>query len=92
MDGKPARVRLECVTKQPFLTGFPLTVFASAKRRLQAAIRRSSAIITHRSLSGYAVLFEDLLPGDFLSSIDPTRASAQLRPSAGILGLARPDP
>ena len=61
------------MTKQPFLTGFPLAVFASAKRRLQAAIRRSSAIITHRSLSGYAVLFEDLLPGDFLSSIDPTR-------------------
>jgi hypothetical protein len=54
------------VTKQPFLTGFPLTVFATAKRRLQAAIRQSSAIITRRSLSGYAVLFEDVERGRFL--------------------------
>lgn len=61
------------MTKQPFLTDFPLTVFATAKRRLQAAIRQSSAIITRRSLSGYAVLFEDILPGDFLASIDPTK-------------------
>jgi Transposase DDE domain len=60
------------VTKQPFLTDFPLTIFATAKRRLQAAIRQSSAIITRRSLSGYAVLFEDVLSGDFLTSIDPT--------------------
>lgn len=60
------------MTKQPFLTDFPLVVFATAKRRLQAAIRRTSAIITRRSLSGYAVLFEDMIPGEFLSSIDPT--------------------
>ena len=60
------------MTKQPFLTDFPLVVFATAKRRLQAAIRRSSAIIARRSLSGYAVLFEDVLPGEFLGSIDPT--------------------
>lgn len=39
---------------------------------MQAAIRQSRAIITQRSLSGYAVLFEDVLPGDFLESIDPT--------------------
>ena len=61
------------MTKQPFLTDFPLTVFASAKRRLQAAIRHTSALITRRSLSGYAVLFEDILPGAFLASIDPTQ-------------------
>ena len=60
------------MTKQPFLTGFPRTVFATSKRRLQAAIRQSSAILTRRSLCGYAVLFEDILPGDFLSSVDPT--------------------
>ena len=60
------------MTKQPFLTDFPLTIFATAKRRLQAAIRHSSAIITRRSLSGYAVMFEDILPGEFLASIDPT--------------------
>jgi hypothetical protein len=63
------------VTKQPFLIDFPLTVFATAKRRLQAAIRQSSAIITRRPLSGYAVLFEHILAGDFLSSIDPTLRS-----------------
>ena len=60
------------MTKQPFLTDFPLVVFATAKRRLQAAIRRTSAIITQQSLSGYAVLFQDILPGEFLKSIDPT--------------------
>lgn len=60
------------MTKQPFLTDFPLVVFATAKRRLQAAIRRTSAVITRRCLSGYAVLFEDIIPGEFLASIDPT--------------------
>lgn len=39
---------------------------------MQAAIRLSSAIITRRCLSGYAVLFEDMLSGEFLASIDPT--------------------
>lgn len=72
-DGKPFGVRLECVTKQPFLNDFPLTIFATAKRRMQAAIRQSRSIITQRSLSGYAVLFEDILSGDFLKSIDPTQ-------------------
>lgn len=69
---KPGKIRLESVTKQPFLPDFPLTVFATAKRRMQAAIRRTSAVITRRSLSGYAVLFEDVLPGGFLAAIDPT--------------------
>ncbi|MEP2775032.1 MAG: IS4 family transposase [Luteolibacter sp.] len=58
--------------KQPFLTDFPLTVFATARRRLQAAIRNASAIITRSSLSGYAVLFGEVLPPDFLAAIDPT--------------------
>jgi len=55
LDGKPVGVRFECVKKQPFLTDFPLTVFATARRRLQAAIRNASAIITRSSLSGYSV-------------------------------------
>ena len=71
MDGKPDVWRIECVTKQPLLTGFPSTVFASAKRRLQAALRGSCALIRSRSLAGYAVLFEDVLPGAFLQGIDP---------------------
>lgn len=61
------------MTKQPFLSDFPLTIFATGKRRVQAAIRHSRAIITQRSLSGYSVLFEDILSGDFLESIDPTQ-------------------
>ena len=60
------------MTKQPFLTGFPLAVFATARRRLQAAVRQSRALFSRRSLSGYSVLFADFLPGDFLASIDPT--------------------
>jgi hypothetical protein len=60
------------VKKQPFLTDFPLTVFATARRRLQAAIRNASAIVTRSSLSGYSVLFADVLPPDFLTAIDPT--------------------
>ena len=62
--------------KQPFLADFPLVVFATAKRRLQAAIRRASAVITRRSLSGYAVLFEDKPP------VEAT-ASLMLRPPRG---------
>lgn len=58
--------------KQPFLTDFPLTVFATARRRLQAAIRSVAAIVTRSSLSGYSVLFSDVLPPHFLAEIDPT--------------------
>ena len=58
--------------KQPFLTDFPLTIFATAKRRLQAAIRNVSAIVTRSSLSGYSVLFSEVLPPHFLAEIDPT--------------------
>ncbi len=61
------------MNEQPFLTDFPLTVFATARRRLQAAIRNASAIVTRSSLRGYAFLFSDVLPPDFLSAIDPTK-------------------
>jgi len=61
------------VKNQPFLTDFPLTVFATARRRLQAALRSASAVITRSSLSGYSVLFEDVLPPAFLAAIDPTK-------------------
>ena len=66
-------MRYECVKKQPLLTDFPSTVFATAKRRLQAAIRQSKALLLRRSLSGYAVIFEDWISSDFLESIDPTQ-------------------
>lgn len=36
------------------------------------AIRSASAIVTRNSLSGYSVLFADVLPPDFLTAIDPT--------------------
>jgi hypothetical protein len=61
------------VTKQPLLTDFPRTVFATARRRLQAALRRSRQLLLDRSLSGYAVLFESLIPPGFLAGIDTTK-------------------
>lgn len=70
LDGKPVRVRFESVTKQAYLTDFPLHILASSKRRFQARIRASRAALMRSSLSGYGVLFDDILPGSFLSSID----------------------
>jgi hypothetical protein len=61
------------VKKQPILTGFPRTVLATARRRLQAAIRRSRRLMVDRCLNGYALLFEPILPAGFLASIDTTR-------------------
>lgn len=58
---------------QPYLHDFPLTLFATAKRKMQAAMRRTRAIVLRRSLSGYSVLFSEILPGNFLESIDPTK-------------------
>lgn len=71
-DEKPVQVRLESVTKQPFLTGFPRTVVATAKRRLQAAIRTQRATLQRDSLCGYALMFARFLPASFLAQIDPT--------------------
>jgi hypothetical protein len=61
------------VKKQPLLNGFPVTIIATAKRKIQAAICNQQAIITQDSLSGYAVLFANILPSEFLKSIDPTQ-------------------
>jgi len=60
------------VTKQPFLTGFPRTIVATAKRRLQAAIRTQRASVLRDSLCGYALMFARFLPASFLAQIDPT--------------------
>jgi hypothetical protein len=69
LDEKPDEVRFECVKKQPYLTGFPRTVFATVKRWLQARIRTQSAEIQSQSLSGYSVLFDSILPADFMQNI-----------------------
>lgn len=61
------------MTKQPVLTGFPCTVFATAKRRLQAAIRRQRATVLRDSICGYALVFSSLLPASFLTDADPTK-------------------
>lgn len=61
------------MTKQLNLTGFPRTLFATAKRRFQAVIQRARRSVLNRSLSGYALLFEEVLPGEFMEWIDPTR-------------------
>ena len=60
------------MTKQPVLTNFPSTIIATAKRRLQASIREFRASVIRDSLSGYSVLFADVLPRSFFTAIDPT--------------------
>ena len=59
------------MTKQPVLTGFPHTVFANAKRRAQAAIQSLRKGLIKDSLSGYAVLFQSVLPSRFLEAHKP---------------------
>lgn len=59
--------------KQPFLTSFPLTIFATARRKLQAALRNGRCRVVRNSISGYSLLFESVLPPDFLEKIDPTK-------------------
>lgn len=59
--------------KQPYLTDFPQTIIANSRRRLQAGIRRLRDSLLGESLSGYAVMFADVLPAAFLRKIDPTR-------------------
>jgi hypothetical protein len=61
------------VKKQPFLTSFPLTVFATATRKLQASLRAQRERVIRNSISGYALLFESVLAPDFLEGIDPTK-------------------
>lgn len=61
------------MNKQPILTDFPHTVFATAKRRAQAAIQTLRGKLIKDKLSGYAVLFQDVLPGDFLEAHSPGR-------------------
>jgi hypothetical protein len=60
------------VINQPTLTGFPRTVFASAKRRLQASVRLARLRVLRHSLCGYALLFSRFLPAAWLEAIDPT--------------------
>ena len=59
--------------KQPFLTSFPLVVFATAKRKIQAALCSQRKRVLRESISGYALLFESVLSPDFLEGIDPTQ-------------------
>lgn len=72
MNEKPAEVRWNCVTKTPYLTDFPRTVFANAKRRRQAEIRLRREELASTGISGYALLFEDILPGGFLNQMSTT--------------------
>ncbi|MBB5353998.1 hypothetical protein HNR46_004270 [Haloferula luteola] len=48
-------------------------MFATARRKFQAGIRRLRESLVGESLSGYAVMFADVLPAAFLKRIDPTR-------------------
>ena len=64
--------------KQPLLTSFLTTVFATAKRRLQADLRRLREGVIQGSISGYAVMFEKVLPAVWLLEIEPTRRQRSL--------------
>jgi len=59
--------------KQPYLTDFPRTIIANSRRRLQARIRRLRQSLLGESLSGYAVIFADVLPAAWLRKVDPTK-------------------
>ena len=59
--------------KQPYLTGFPKYILATAKRKKQAAISKIRTGLQQSSLSGYAVLFSDIISSDFLNGIDETK-------------------
>lgn len=61
------------MTKQPILTSFPTTIFATAKRRLQAAIRSSRRLLVNKSLSGYALVFEAVVSSETLARFDATQ-------------------
>lgn len=56
---------------QPVLTGFPCTIFATAKRRTQAHIRSLRRQFSKDKISGYSEVFAKALPSDFLQSHKP---------------------
>ncbi len=58
--------------KQTFLTGFSKDLYGKAKRSAQEAMRKIRAKALRDSLGGYEMLFEDVLPCEFLAEIDPT--------------------
>lgn len=65
------------MNKQPLLTDFPSTTFATSRRVHQAAIRRKRQEIIKNSPSGYGVVFQDVLPPKILAEIDPTSRQRQ---------------
>jgi len=72
LDEKLVGVRLLSVKKEPFLTNFPMHVFATSKRMQQAHIRQAREKLIHSSISGYSILFNDVLPSSYLAEVDPT--------------------
>ena len=73
MNKKPVEKRIESVTKQPLLTDFPSTIFATSKRRLQAQLRSTRDSLLGLHLDGYSQLFGQALPSEFLDDISPTK-------------------
>ena len=59
--------------KEPLLTNFPRTIFASATRQLQASLRSMKQSVSKESLSGYETLFAEIISPDFLARIDTTK-------------------
>ena len=57
---------------EPFLAGFSKQLYGKTKRGLQAAMQKLRVSALRDSLSGYAQLFDDVLPAEFLAAADPT--------------------
>lgn len=58
---------------EPFLAGFSKDLFGKAKRSAQDILRRFRLNSLQDSLSGYGLLFDSILPAEFLARIDPTK-------------------
>ena len=60
---------LKCVKKTKLLPGFPAHLFGSAKRSLQEKIIKERRKLAFCGLSDLALLFESLIPAEFLDKI-----------------------
>lgn len=59
--------------KTPFLTGFSTKLHGSAKRALQASIRRKREKLLKNCLGSFARQFSDLIPPELLESLSRTQ-------------------
>lgn len=59
--------------KEPFLAGFSKSLYGKSKRSSQEILHRFRLRSLRDTLSSYALLFDAVLPAEFLTKIDPTK-------------------